>query len=52
MWSASIIASSPGMAATCPPTTITDSGDSSRTMRHIFATFRTFTMMDEMPTTS
>ncbi len=52
MWSASIIASRPGMAATCPPTTITEPGESSRTMRHISMTLRTLMMIEEMPTMS
>ena len=52
MWSASIIASRPGMAATWPPTTIVESGESSRTMRHISRTLPTFTMIEEMPTMS
>ena len=46
MWSASIIFSMPGIAATCPPTTIFDCGESSRTMRHISRTLPTFTMID------
>ncbi len=52
MWSASIVVSSPGSAATCPPTTITDSGESSRTMRHISRTLPKFTMMAVIPTMS
>ena len=52
MWSASIMCSMPGMAATCPPTTMVESGESSRTMRHISRTLPTFTMMEEMPTIS
>ena len=42
----------PGMAATCPPTTITEFGDNSRTMRHISRTLPTLTMIEEMPTMS
>ena len=42
----------PGIAATCPPTTIVDWGESSRTMRHISRALPTFTMMEEMPTMS
>ncbi len=52
MWSASSIRSTPGMAATCPPTTIVDFGECSRTRRHISRTLPTFTMMPEMPTMS
>ena len=36
----------PGMAATCPPTTMVESGESSRTIRHISRTLPTFTMID------
>ena len=52
MWSASIICSTPGMAATWPPTTIVEPGESSRTMRHISRTLPMLTMIDEMPTMS
>ena len=52
MWSASSMLATPGIALTCPPTTIFDLGDSRRTMRHISATLARFTMMEEMPTTS
>jgi hypothetical protein len=52
MWSASIIVSIPRMAVTWPPTTITDCGDSSRTILHISFTFPILTMIDEIPITS
>jgi hypothetical protein len=52
MWSASIIFSTPGIAATCPPTTIVESGDSLRIIRHISRTLAMFTMIEEIPMTS
>ena len=52
MWSASIMCSTPGMAATCPPTTMVDFGERLRIMRHISRTLATFTMIEVMPTTS
>ncbi len=52
MWSASIMCWMPGIAVTCPPTTIVDCGECSRTSRHISRTLPTFTMMLEMPTMS
>ena len=42
----------PGIAVTCPPTTMVESGECSRTRRHISRTLPTFTMMLEMPTMS
>ncbi len=52
MWSASIIVSMPGTAATCPPTTMVALGASCRAIRHISRTLPTLTMIDEMPTMS
>ena len=40
------------MAATCPPTTIFDCGESRRTWRHISRTLPKLGMMPEMPTMS
>ena len=51
-WSASTIIEMPGVAATWPPITMTDFGDTRRTVRHISRTFPILTMMEEMPTMS
>jgi len=52
MWSASIISSRFGIEVTCPPTTITEAGESFLTTRHISLTLPTFTMIEEIPTMS
>ena len=52
IWSASIVVSIPGTAVTCPPTTMVERGEISRTIRHISRTLPTLTMIEVIPTIS